>query len=374
MNTELKIKVFSYVKKNLPELVRLIYDVTSIPSPTGSEGKKAAWIMETLKSFGAEGMYIDEVGNVIYPYHIEGKTKFPMYGAHIDTVFAGLDNIQPEIDGVIMQGASCGDNSSNVAAMLFAIKMFLQLNIVTKEGMVFAFNVGEEGLGNLKGAKFLIKEWGSRISSYLATDCYNDDFVNLAVGSTRYKVTVHAEGGHSWFAFGNTNAIHTASDIIHEFYHMTVPETPRTTYNIGTIAGGTTVNSIAETAEFTVDMRSENQMELDKLEEQFKNILAKFRSEKLAVDAEMIGQRPCSNGLIQDEIYDRIVNIRKAHDLPTVFQGASTDANVPLSVGIPALSFGLGKGTGMHKVNETLDLSTIEFGMNQFLEYMLYND
>ncbi len=374
MNKELKAKVFAYVKNNLPELVRLIYDVTSIPSPTGSEAKKAAWIVETLKSFGAEGMYIDGAGNVIYPYHIAGKGKFPMYGAHIDTVFAGVEHIQPEIDGVILHGPSCGDNSSNVAAMLFAIKMFLQLKIVPKEGMVFVFNVGEEGLGNSNGCKFLIKEWGDKLSYYVAADCYNDDFVNLAVGSNRYKVTVHAEGGHSWFAFGKENAIHIAADIIHQFYKMTVPAEPKTTFNIGTIVGGTTVNSIAETAEFTVDLRSENQKELDKIDAQFKSILEKFSSGKHAIDAAMIGQRPCSNGIIQDEIYDRIVNIRKAGNLPTVFQGASTDANIPLSKGIPAISFGLGKGAGMHTVQETLDLSTIEFGMEQFLEFMLYNE
>ena len=181
MNEVLRKLVNDYIDHNMADYIQLLYDVTSLPSPTGEEGKKAQWILEQLKALGAEGSYIDEAGNVVYPCHIDGAEKFPLYTAHMDTVFAGVTHIVPEIAGHVMKAPSCGDNSSDVAALLFLIKMMHTMKLHTPA--IFAFNTGEEGLGNLKGSRYLTDTWGDRLTYFLAVDGFNDRFVNLAVGS-----------------------------------------------------------------------------------------------------------------------------------------------------------------------------------------------
>ena len=186
MNEVLRKLVNDYIDHNMADYIQLLYDVTSLPSPTGEEGKKAQWILEQLKALGAEGSYIDEAGKGVYPCHIDGAEKFPLYTAHMDTVFAGVTHIVPEIAGHVMKAPSCGDNSSDVAALLFLIKMMHTMKLHTPA--IFAFNTGEEGLGNLKGSRYLTDTWGDRLTYFLAVDGFNDRFVNLAVGSRRYAV------------------------------------------------------------------------------------------------------------------------------------------------------------------------------------------
>lgn len=368
MNEVLRKLVNDYIDHNMADYIQLLYDVTSLPSPTGEEGKKAQWILEQLKALGAEGSYIDEAGNVVYPCHIDGAEKFPLYTAHMDTVFAGVTHIVPEIAGHVMKAPSCGDNSSDVAALLFLIKMMHTMKLHTPA--IFAFNTGEEGLGNLKGSRYLTDTWGDRLTYFLAVDGFNDRFVNLAVGSRRYAVHVVTPGGHSFGAFGNANAIAEASAIIQDFYQLTVPKEPKTTYNVGTIQGGTTVNSIAEEVEFTVDMRSVSHTELLKLDAAFQAILDQHRREDVQIETLLLGERPCSEGALENEIYDRIQAIRKREGLSTHFDCGSTDANIPLSRHIPAMAFGISKGTGLHTVHEELDMTSLAPGLKQLAAFI----
>ena len=287
MNEIMRQIVNDYIEKHMPDYLRTLYDVISIVSPPGSEQKKAAWILDQLHAMGEKEAYQDEAGNVICPHAIDGVEKFPLYTAHMDTVFAGIDAITPEIEGNILRAPSCGDNSSDVAALLFLLQMLRDLK--QKTPAVFAFNVGEEGLGNLKGSKALTDAFGDRLSYFVAVDGHNDRFVNLAVGSHRYAVHVVTVGGHSYAAFGNANAINEAAAIIRDFYALKVPKDPRTTYNVGTIQGGTTINSIAAEVEFTVDMRSVSAAELEKLDAAFHQILQAHTSDKVKVDPETGG-------------------------------------------------------------------------------------
>jgi len=368
MNEVLRKMINEYIDNNLPEYFQIHYDVTSLPSPTGEEGKKAHWILDQLKAMGAEGAYIDEAGNVVYPHCLPKEGKFPLYTAHMDTVFAGVTEIMPEVDGHIIKAPSAGDNSSSVSALLFLIRMMLTMKLETPA--VFAFNVGEEGLGNLKGSRYLTDTWGDKLSYFIAVDGNCNRFVNLAVGSLRYAVHVVTPGGHSFGAFGNANAINEAADMIRDFYSLQVPKSPKTTYNVGTIQGGRTVNSIAEDVEFTVDMRSESATELKKLDEAFKTILKAHTRDDVKVETLLLGERPCSDGVLQHEIYDRITAIRKREGLKTAFNGSSTDANIPLSRHIPAMAFGVCEGKGAHTVHEEMDMSTIPFGLKQLSAFI----
>lgn len=373
MNHELQTKIETYIQSHEKELVPLIETVSSIVSPTGHTEKKAQWVLKELQEMGAKEAYIDDVGNVLYPCQVKEGVKCPLYNAHIDTVFNQVDTITPKIDGNILAAPSCGDNSSSVAGLLFIIRMIFALHIVLPKGILFAFNVGEEGLGNLQGMKAIMAVWKDKVSEVVAADCTYDTFVNVAVGSKRYKVSIDAEGGHSWMHFGNENAIAIASSIINKLYGLTVPKQPKTTYNIGTITGGTTVNSIAAHVEFTVDLRSESKDELAAIDAKFLSLLDEAKSPKRTITTTIIGERPCSNGLSHNELCDRITAIRKNHGLSTTFVSASTDANIPLSLGIPAISFGFCRSHGEHTVQETLEIDTLPYGMRQMVEFMFHD-
>ena len=373
MSKKLSFAVQSYIREHAREVVDLICTISSIPSPTGRTEKKAAWVLQYLKNLGIQNAYIDEVGNVIYPHELSKTEKFPLYNAHIDTVFNQLDTITPRIDGNILAAPSCGDNSASVAGLLFLIKMIRDLHITLPAGILFAFNVGEEGLGNLNGMRHIMAQWKNRIAEVIAVDCSFDTAVNIAVGSRRYAVTVQAEGGHSWMHFGNDNAIAIASSIISRLYGMTVPKQPRTTYNVGTISGGTTVNSIAANATFTLDLRSESMDELEKLDAAVKKIIRNATTDKIHITQQLLGERPCSNGILKSELYDRYEAVRKAQGLPTVWQSGSTDANIPLHLGIPGISFGICRSHGEHTIHETLEIDTIAPGLQQMADFMFFS-
>ena len=210
---KLKNKIDAYIDAHQADYVSILFAIASLPSPTGNEAKKAAFILKTLKDMGAETAHLDAVGNVVYPYQLEkAKEKPLLYTAHMDTVFEGVDEIVPEIDGHIMKAPSIGDNSSNVAALLFLIRMFHELKLQVPA--IFCFNVGEEGLGNLRGAHHLMETWQEKIRAFIAVDGDSERFVNEAVGSHRYAVHVVTPGGHSFANFGEKNAIAAASAII----------------------------------------------------------------------------------------------------------------------------------------------------------------
>lgn len=373
MNKKLNFAIQAYIREHAHEVVDLICTISSIPSPTGHTEKKAAWVLQYLNDLGIQNAYIDEVGNVIYPHELSKTEKFPLYNAHIDTVFNQLDTITPRIDGNILAAPSCGDNSASVAGLLFLIKMIRDLHITLPAGILFAFNVGEEGLGNLNGMRHIMAQWKNRIAEVIAVDCSFDTAVNIAVGSRRYAVTVQAEGGHSWMHFGNDNAIAIASSIISRLYGMTVPKQPRTTYNVGTISGGTTVNSIAANATFTLDLRSESMDELEKLDDAVKKIIQNATTDKIHITQQLLGERPCSNGILKSELYDRYEAVRKAQGLPTVWQSGSTDANIPLHLGIPGISFGICRSHGEHTIHETLEIDTIAPGLQQMADFMFFS-
>lgn len=373
MDTLLQEKIDAYIESHYDEFVQLIEKISSIVSPTGQERIKAQWVLQKLHTLGAKEAYIDTTGNVLYPCQLKDGVKCPLYNAHIDTVFNHVAAITPTIDGNILAAPSCGDNSSSVAGLLLVIQMIHELKIKLPTGILFAFNVGEEGLGNLKGMRAIMNLWQDRVSEVIAADCTYDEFVSEAVGSRRYTISIDAEGGHSWMHFGNENAIAIASSLITKLYSLDVPDKPKTTYNIGTISGGTTVNSIASHVEFTVDLRSENKGALDQLDGAFTQLLEEVKSPKRTVTKTIIGERPCSDDVGHNPLCDRIAAIRSAAGLPTPFVAASTDSNIPLSLGIPAISFGFCRSHGEHTVHETLELDTLVPGMKQMARFMFYN-
>lgn len=371
MNENIRNQVDRHLERNVDYFTKTIMEVSSIPSPTGFEQEKAEFILDRLLEIGAEDAYIDEAGNVIYLHNVKKDEKVPVYCAHIDTVFQGTEEIEPKIIDNKLYAPSAGDNSSNVSGLIVLIKMLIELNIELPTGMIFAFNVGEEGLGNLKGIKYIVEKWKERISEVVAVDGGSNDFVNKAVGSKRYSVTIEAEGGHSWKDFGQSNAILTASTIIQALYEQDVANGPKTTYNVGLIEGGTSVNSIAGDAEFMIDLRSESQPHLDQLDEAFNQIVKSENRNGIKAELTLRGDRPCSTIGEETEIQKRIIKVRDSLGLETTFHSASTDANIPLSVGIPAITFGTREGDKAHTIHEYVELDSLEAGIKQLAYFVL---
>lgn len=191
------------------------------------------------------------------------------------------------------------------------------------------------------------------------------------LGVAKAAPAVTAQGGHSWSGFGNTSAIASAAAIIDDLYHLSVPKDPKTTYNAGTIEGGTTVNSIAEHAMFRIDLRSEDKDALDAIDKEFHQILKQNAKEGIEIRETLIGERPCSSGVDTAALCQRLEQIRAARGLTTDYQAGSTDANIPLSLGIPAISFGTCIGRRAHTVEENLDIDSLVPGFIQLAQFIL---
>ena len=359
----MKKEIIASLVSNIDYLIDLITEITAICSPTGFEKQKAEYVLSILQSFGISTAYIDELGNVVYEHEV--KDKAPLYCAHIDTVFGDIIEINPQISDNKIYAPSVSDNSMNVAALIVIIKLFLQHNIPLPT--IFAFNVGEEGLGNLIGIKHIMSNLADKITAVVALDGSHDEFVNKGIGSIRYKIIVNAQGGHSWSDFGNSNAIAIASAIINDIYKLPAPQ--KTSYNVGTISGGTSVNTIAAKAEFLLDMRAERQADLDNLEKEIFAIINQHDN----ITTQILGKRP--SGALQEPSYleKRIIKLREGKALVTTFKAASTDSNIALSQGIPSLSFGIGKGHNVHTEHEYLELASLEEGLLQLLEFILFD-
>lgn len=373
MSSQSKARIDAYVSDHLSSTKGLIEELCKITSPTGNEQKKALFVLNRLHSYGADRAYIDDCGNVIYYHGCDNNEPITLFTAHIDTVFENITEIHPRYENGKMMAPSVGDNCANVAGLMKVIEMIL--NVSTRpqwqKNLLFTFNVGEEGLGNLKGIKHIMKAWHGKIDEVIAVDGQYKRVVNKAVGSRRLEVKLLTEGGHSWGKFGHTNAIAVASNMIQQIYTIEVPKEPKTTYNVGTITGGTSINTIAGDVEFSIDMRSIDEDQLSGLHEQMANIIKKNVPTDTKMKITVLGERPCSQMKSNSHLEEEIRLIRHDFGLETPFMALSTDANIPLSQHIPALAFGVYLGDGAHTVNEYIYLDSIQTGLSILLSFVL---
>ena len=353
----------SYVESHAQETIELLKALTAIPAPTGDEGWRAEFCRNWLQSQGVEDVIQDQAGNVICLYGSSKDCDLLVVSAHMDTVFADTQIEVQEADGKLY-APGIGDDTANLVNMLMTIK-FLTEHLVIPEGeklkmgILFAANVGEEGLGNLKGSRSIFEAYQDRIRYWISFDLYYNTIYDHAVGSQRYQVTLRGKGGHSYRDFGNANAVAQAADIVHELYQQEVPTEAKTTYNVGKMQGGTAVNAIAEEAEILYEFRSQSNECLQKMEQNFCNILQKHRDAGEDVSMEILGMRP-GNGKVdpkgQQRLNDCALTAIGKYYAGTVSVGAaSTDCNIPLSAGIPAVTMGTVLGAGLHTKEEWIE-------------------
>ena len=366
-----------YVDDKHDETIELLKRITEIPAPTHDEGRRAEFVQAWLAATGAEA-FIDEVLNVICPFNDSGNNEVVIFMAHSDTVFPDINTIPiVERDG-LLYAPGIGDNAAGLTNMLMGIKFILEHGLAAKDGVgvVFAATSCEEGLGNLKGARNLCERYAGRTKEVIALDGNMDSLVDNAVGSHRYKVSVHTEGGHSYGDFGSKNAIHYMSSIIQALYMMQVPTKAKTTYNVGKIEGGTSVNSIAEYASMLYEFRSEDMDCMKVMENYFNSVVQAYINSGIKVEVEILGVRPCKAGVNEDklsELRERNMAIIQKYYGGNVRVGAgSTDSNIPLSMGIPSVAFGTKISGGTHTRGEFLDPKSMIEGQKIAISAMLH--
>lgn len=358
-----------YVEANRGELFPLLHDLCVIPAPSHQEEKRAEFCKNWLESVGAEGVYIDEAKNVVFPLGCEGSRQITVIAAHTDTVFPDTETMPYEDDGEIIRCPGVGDDTANVVVLLLTAKFMIENQIVPKGGVLFVCNSCEEGLGNLKGCRQIFCDYEGRVKQFLSFDGYFSELSHRCVGSHRYEVEVKTMGGHSWSRFGRKNAIAELSAMIGKIYAIEVPRVgdSRTTYNVGTVSGGTSINTIAQSAKMFCEYRSDNEECLAIMEEHFKRIFAEAQTEGVEVLVERVGERPCMGQVDKNEV-DRMAKI--VGDVVKEVTGVipeptamSTDCNIPFSLGIPALMIGVCEGGGAHTREEWMRKDTFHLGL-----------
>lgn len=365
-----------YAENNLQELRKILKELCGIPAPSHFEDARAKYCKEYLESIGADGVYIDGAKNVIFPVNCDNNDKITVIEAHTDTVFPDTEPMPYyEKDGKIFS-PGVGDDTECVAALLMIAKYFAENGIKPKGGMLFVCNSCEEGLGNLKGTKQIFRDFEGRIKRFVSFDACIGHIYTRCVGSARYKVTVKTEGGHSFQDFGNGNAIACLAELVGEIYKIKVPESEgsRTTYNVGTISGGTSVNTIAQEASMLCEYRSDNVRHLEIMKEKFESIFENAKSRKADVSVKTVGERPCANIdlSLQDEFADFCADVlERAAGTAPERTTASTDCNIPLSLGIPAVCIGTHIGDGAHTREEWIYADSIKPGLVSALSLAL---
>ena len=368
--------ILQYIEAHEDEAFELLVELAQIPAPSNQEEKRAEFIKSWLEAQGAEGVYIDEALNVIYPVGVNETNPLVVVAAHSDVVFGDLEPLPLVVEDGLIKCPGVGDDTANLVMLLMAAKYIAEQKILPKEGgLLLVANSGEEGLGNLKGSRQLVKDFGHRMKEFISFDCTAHALINGAVGSKRFKVEVKTEGGHSFSDFGNKNAIAYLSAMIQDLYQIQVPEKGITTYNVGTISGGTSVNTIAQQAEMLYEFRSDEKESLEIMEEKFNAVVESYREKGIDVHVAVVGERPCSaqvDEIVQGEMAERVIAaISRYFGWEPTASKASTDCNIPLSMGIPAVCTGCILGQGAHTREEYVEIDSLHAGLNFLFDLIL---
>ncbi len=377
---------FQWFQSHEPELRKWQLEMVAIAAPPHGEAKRAQWVAQRFTDLGLQHVEVDAEGNVlgVLPGSDPGA-RYAVLSAHIDTVFPPETqlNIRAESDKLFGPGIS--DNGAGVIGMLAVLAALKESPVRHTAPILFVGNVGEEGEGDLRGMRYLFTQskWKDELGSTLVLDGAGaDSVVTEALGSRRFEITFRGPGGHSWSDFGIVNPIIVLSRAVAKISEAHVPTEPKTALNVGVIAGGTSVNSIPEAASAKVDIRSADPAEIDRLEkilrEAVANAVRESQAEKsvksagLSADVKVIGNRPAADLPAKSRIFEVIQAVDRHLNLRTTTRRASTDANIPLSLGKEAISIGAGgSGGGAHTVHEWYDPAGRDLGLKRIYLTML---
>lgn len=350
--------------------IKLAITIQQISAPTFHEKERAQRVLQYFVELGLDASRLDPLFNV-YGRLPGRRSSLPpvVISAHTDTVFPAETDLTITQEKNRIFGPGLADNSMGVAALIWLIQTLNDHQLQTDRDIWFVANVGEEGLGDLSGMRAVVERFGNEATYIVLEGGSFGHLIHKGIGVKRYEVLISARGGHSWADFGQTSAIHILSRIVNEIDHIAVPAVPKTTFNVGVIEGGTSINTIAESAKFLLDLRSESPIELEKLVAEVKKILQKYdHLANLSVSSKKIGDRPAGESPRDALIVRWATEALQAVGYPHIeFGASSTDANIPLSCGADAVCIGIGESGNVHRLNEYLDITNVPRGMGQLL-------
>ena len=371
-------RALDWIDKNSDWVTQQQIRLTEIPAPEFGEGPRGEFLK---KLFEASGLRVqtDKLGDVVATRPGSDAKSVVLLVAHLDTVFPAGTDVNVKIKGTRLEAPGISDNGAGLAALAGLARALGESRIRTTKTIVIAGDVGEEGEGNLRGVRALVEAYGARLSAVIAVDGASTDHITTqGIASRRFEVSITGPGGHSWSDFGAPNPITALSRGIVKFSSVHIPDEPRSSYNFGLIEGGTSINSIPARAAVKIDLRSEEDAELNRMETALRDAMqAGLREEAAAnhaandllqVSFRALGARPA--GKIPDDapLVETIRNVDRFLGNRSRLERSSTDANIPLSQGIPAVALGGGgKGSGSHTLSEWYDSTGRELGLKRLL-------
>ncbi|HXN21587.1 MAG TPA: M20/M25/M40 family metallo-hydrolase [Candidatus Dormibacteraeota bacterium] len=362
--------------------------ITAIPAPPFHESERAAYVQKILSSYALR-VSTDRAGNVIGELPGSQENQIVVLAAHLDTVFPAGTDVHVRKEGARMLAPGISDNGTGLATLVAIARGFHEANLKPARTILFVANVGEEGEGNLRGMRALVDEYKDRLKYVIALDGSGTDYITtMALGSRRIEIVVNGPGGHSWSDFGLPNPINAVARGITRFLKMRVPDSPRTTFNIGQIEGGTSVNSIPFRASIRVDLRSEQEQELERLETHLRESMKAGVDEEMAATRErgsfnssgsqlemgvhVLGVRPGGELAANSNLLAAVRNADTFLGNSSRLERSSTDANIPISIGIDAISIGAGGASGgAHSLKEWYDPTDRLMGLKRVLLTLL---
>jgi tripeptide aminopeptidase len=369
-------RALDWIGKNADWVTQQQIQLTEIPAPEFNEGQRAEFVKKLLESTGLKAR-IDKTGNVIAERPGSDSKSVILLAAHLDTVFPASTDVKVKREGNRLNAPGIADNGAGLAALVGLARALSESRIQTTKTIVLAADVGEEGEGNLRGIRALVEEYGQRLAAVIAIDGASMEHVTTqGIASQRVEVEITGPGGHSWSDFGAPNPITALARAMVKFSSVPVPESPRSSYNFGVIDGGTSVNSIPASASVKVDLRSEQESQVRVMESALKeavqsgvreeNAVARANSDPVKATLRSLGVRPSGKLPDNSPLFDTIRSVDTFLGNRSRVESSSTDANIPLSLGIPAVSIGGGgKGGGSHTPAEWYDATGREAGLKR---------
>lgn len=389
-------KALGNLRQGVDEVVDRIVQIQQIPSPTFEEQQRAAFLAGQFREMGLVDVHQDDLYNVYGRFPGQGRTgeaaptNRPAHtdasnenaserlngtaarvvvSAHLDTVFPAGTDLTVRRENAHVYGPGIGDNSTGLAGLLTLAQMLGRYEMKPERDIWFVANVGEEGLGDLRGMRRVVERFGGAARYIVVEGGLFGQIFHRGIAVRRYRITARTPGGHSWGSFGHASAIHELARLVVAIDHLDTPSSPKTTYNIGIIEGGRSVNTIAERASLLLDLRSESSDALAQLVAKVERLVAKLaKRPEVTVEMEMIGNRPL--GAIPADaplVSWAYAALRAAGQKQIEFVAGSTDANAPLSKGYEAVCIGLARASNTHRLDEYVDTRYLADGLTQLL-------
>jgi acetylornithine deacetylase/succinyl-diaminopimelate desuccinylase-like protein len=362
-------RAFHWLHLHQPQMRMWLLELLAIPAPPFEEAARAQWFLDRFTALGLTNVHLDDAGNALGELG-PGDGPVTLLSAHLDTVFPAGTPTVPTEEGTIIHGPGSCDNGPGLTALLGIAAALRYASIAPPSTILFAANVGEEGEGNLRGMRHLFSDgpYAGRIRSAIALEGAGTGAVVISgLGSLRFRLTASGPGGHSWTDAGTPNPILQLARALTALESIPLPETPRTTLNVGRIEGGTSINSIPESASALLDLRSTDPTQLRTTEIHLRAVLAPH-----PITLELIGDRPAATLPNDAALFQTLRAVDRHLGLRTEPRIGSTDANIPLSLGIPAIAIGTGgTGGGIHTLAEWYDPTGRELALRRVLLTLL---